>query len=465
MIYSKVIKFAQYLSGLTSHQDPYYESSNAIINIFHAGAAGFGAIQDDRVEIHNMHWSKRAHGKSENYSIDKEIKSAVKETMTGGFLSIRRIEEPSAVSLLCIPIPGKRATVEALFLAFMNDRQFSREELEAYLTVAGMVGSSLERFRSERENLIGIFKAMPDLIYIVSEQFDIIFANPAFESEFGDYRNRKCFSVLENGIQQCTWCHIDKVFAGNTVRWELACSQNKKTYDIIKTPLYNADGSISLLSIFRDITELKQHHKQIETLLNEKNLILREVHHRIKNNMITMKGLLSLQKDELDDETAKEALQQAENRLTGMMILYDKLYKNKNMDLIVLDDFTESLVNEIINTYPINVNVSLIVPHIEVPVRLGTPLAIIINELITNSMKYAFHKDRINTLHITAQTEEHAPQTYLTFTIQDNGKSAVSEKLDAGFGLSMVKALTEQISGEFSIDNKEGIRSVLRLPI
>jgi PAS domain-containing protein len=332
MIYSKVIKFAQYLSGLTSHQDPYNESSKAIINIFHTAAAGFGRIQDDHVEIHNSHWAKRVSVKTKSNSIEEEIKSAVKETITGGFLAIRQIEEPLPVSLLCLPIPGKRTLEEALFLTFLTNRQFSREELEAYLAVAGMVGSSLERFRSERENLLGIFKAMPDLIYIVSEQFDIIYANPAFESEFGDYRNKKCFSVLEKSRQQCSWCHIDRVITGNTVRWELTCSRNGKTYDIIKTPLNNADGSISLLSIFRDITELKQHHTQIETLLNEKNLILREVHHRIKNNMITMKGLLSLQRDELKNKAAKEALQQAEHRLTSMMILYDKLYKNKNMD-------------------------------------------------------------------------------------------------------------------------------------
>jgi PAS domain S-box-containing protein len=120
-----------------------------------------------------------------------------------------------------------------------------------------------EQLRHERNKLMSVFNAMEDGVYIVNQQYDIEYINPVLEKEYGPWKGRKCYNYFHDREEICPWCPNQKVFAGETVHWEWYSCNNKRTYDLIDTPLRNADGSISKLEIFRDITERKRNEEEL----------------------------------------------------------------------------------------------------------------------------------------------------------------------------------------------------------
>jgi PAS domain S-box-containing protein len=114
-----------------------------------------------------------------------------------------------------------------------------------------------EKLHLEHEKLINIFDSMQDGIYIVNQQYAVEYVNPALIREFGPVSGRKCYEYLNSRNNICPWCNNKRVFAGEKVRSEWFSPKSRKTYDLIDTPVINPDGSISKLSILRDITERK----------------------------------------------------------------------------------------------------------------------------------------------------------------------------------------------------------------
>jgi hypothetical protein len=109
---------------------------------------------------------------------------------------------------------------------------------------------------------------MEDGVYIVNRDYDVEYANKSLIKEFGSYQNLKCFKYLHDEDEACPWCKNQKVFEGKSVRWQWYSDKTKKNYDLIDSPLYNPDGTISKLEIFRDITSFKKVEKERKILLH-----------------------------------------------------------------------------------------------------------------------------------------------------------------------------------------------------
>ncbi len=122
----------------------------------------------------------------------------------------------------------------------------------------------------EHETLKNIMDTMEEGVYIVNQQYDIEYINPVIEREFGSIQGRKCYLYFHNRTEVCPWCKNKAIFAGKSVRWERYLPKNNKYYDLFDTPIKNADGSLSKLEIFHDITN----HKQIEQALLETNAFI-----------------------------------------------------------------------------------------------------------------------------------------------------------------------------------------------
>lgn len=121
-------------------------------------------------------------------------------------------------------------------------------------------------FPLEPDRLLGILDSMNDGVYVISEQYDVEYANAAVINEFGTISSTKCYQYLHHRTEPCPWCKMEDILAGKSVRWEWECSQNGKVYDCLDTPLVNPDGRVSKLKILRDITERKQADREIRDL-------------------------------------------------------------------------------------------------------------------------------------------------------------------------------------------------------
>ena len=181
--------------------------------------------------------------------------------------------------VLVVPIMYGGEAVGVLEVA-NKDTDYSHKDQEFLETVAGKIApilnARLQRDRKERERkqaeqdlkherdkLINILDSMADGVYIANQQYDIEYINPILKKEFGKVNGRKCYDYFHDRTEICPWCRNKDVFKGKTVRWEWYSPTNGKTYDLLDTPMHNADGSISKLEIFRDITERKEAERKI----------------------------------------------------------------------------------------------------------------------------------------------------------------------------------------------------------
>ena len=225
-------------------------------------------------------------------------------------------------------------------------------------------------------------------------------------------------------------------------------------------------GSYIILLAMEDITERKLAENQINSLLAEKELLLREVHHRIKNNMNVITSLLSLQADKLHDPSAIAALEDSGNRVQSMMVLYDKLYRSADFREVSANEYLTSLIDEIVNNFPNRglVTIEKQIDDFILDAKTLSPLGIILNELLTNIMKHAFIGRENGVIGVSLSIKE----THATLIVQDNGVG-IPESIDitasAGFGMQLVGILTEQLEGTMTIERDNGTKFILEFEI
>jgi len=231
--------------------------------------------------------------------------------------------------------------------------------------------------------------------------------------------------------------------------------------------VYDSLGKpISIEGSLRDITERKKTEEKISLLLAEKDLLLKEVHHRIKNNMNTIKGLLTLQIHSEDNPQVVASLQSAESRVHSMLMLYDRLYSANNYRELSVKEYLAPLASEIIGSFPCSNKVAIEtdIDDFILNVRMLSPLGIIVNELLTNMMKYAFAGRDSGKIFLSAEMENNRVRV----VIEDNGSGlpeAVNFGSSTGFGLDLVKMLTDQIEGSIRIERGEGTRFILEFDV
>ncbi|HEY1404966.1 MAG TPA: chemotaxis protein CheB [Spirochaetota bacterium] len=206
--------------------------------------------------------------------------------------------------------------------------------------------------------------------------------------------------------------------------------------------------------------------KEIQDLFHEKELILKEVHHRIKNNMNTILSLLLLQSRTEDSPVTKNTLHDAAGRIKSMMVLYDKLYRSEIKNAISIKEYFPALIEEIVSIFPqmVSIRINTHIEDIVLNAKMLPPLGIIINELITNAMKYAFADCPDCVISVSAIKKEN--RLFLTF--EDNGSGipeSVTFENSTGFGLQLVKMLVKQINGSIFIEREKGTRYVMEFEV
>ena len=207
-------------------------------------------------------------------------------------------------------------------------------------------------------------QTIPDLVWLKDKDGVFLFCNKTFERLFNakesEIVGKTDFDFLDRERAEFfRERDASAVEAGIPVaneEWAVFADDGHRAFlDTVKTPMYDENHAlVGVLGIARDISERKAAEEKIQNLLREKELLLSEVHHRIKNNMNTMRSLLTLQLNVEKDAAVAASLHDAENRIQSMMLLYDRLYTTDNYSELSVKDYLEPLAKEIVATFPNN---------------------------------------------------------------------------------------------------------------
>ncbi len=315
-----------------------------------------------------------------------------------------------------------------------------------------------------------LFHSVGEGIVIVDENEVFTFCNEAAEEIFdvtpGNLIGRSLSEFISSEDLKRMQKETEKRKIGASSSYELkfTTARNKEKYIWVTTSpnVDNAGNITSTFGIFFNITARKTAEQKVQDLLKEKEILLREVHHRIKNNMATIESLLRLHSKRSGNEEVKTSLQEAGGRIRSMQMLYDKLYRSDNFSEVNMQEYLSPLIDEIINVFPTKTEVTVSKQIADFPInaKYVFPLGIIINELLTNIMKYAFKGKSDNEIRINAKQEDEI----VIIVIQDNGIGMdETQNLEdsTGFGLQLVKMLTEQIKGKVRIERENGTKFIL----
>ncbi|XMO86985.1 tetratricopeptide repeat protein [Algibacter sp. AS12] len=202
-----------------------------------------------------------------------------------------------------------------------------------------------------------------------------------------------------------------------------------------------------------------RNRSKTNTLLAAKNeeieLLLKEVHHRVKNNLEVVSSLLSLQSAQIEDLNTKEAMIESQNRVNSIGIVHQKLYQGENLGAIEMKDYFLNLSESILDSLGAEkkVNLNLAMSQLDLDIDTAVPLGLIINELLTNTVKYAFPNNNQGTVTIKLEKQN---DTILHLEVSDNGTGKTGITQGTGFGSQLVSLLTKQLNGIMKEENQNG---------
>lgn len=216
------------------------------------------------------------------------------------------------------------------------------------------------------------------------------------------------------------------------------------------------------------VVELETADAQIKSNLQEKESLLQEIHHRVKNNLNVISSLLRLQALSAKDQIVKEALKESEGRIYTMATVHESLYRSKSLAEIDLIPYLEKLINSLVQTYTINtkeISFEVNGDRTSLAVEVASPLGLVTNELVSNSLKYAFPGDQTGEIKVTVKRINDE----LELTFSDNGIGIASDvdwENSNTLGLLLVRDLVEkQLDGSIDLDTANGTKFAIKLKL
>ncbi len=320
-----------------------------------------------------------------------------------------------------------------------------------------------------REYLETILTAVPDAVVTLDKNHHVIEWNPGAENLF------------HYTAQEAVGKHVDALvaFNGSEIMQEAreysASVTSGTPFYLQETVRYTKEGDpidvlmsaapihidgqlVGAVGVYADITKLKTAEQSVFKLLKEKNQLIKEVHHRIKNHMNTMYSILSVQASYFKNPDVLAAFEEAKNRIRLMQSLYHKLYSGSDSNTMQLQPFILELIRDLQTAYSTTayISISTEIENILVTAKQSLPIGIIVTELITNSFKYAFPQSQAG--HISVSLKK-TKSNILEIRIVDDGDGAtesISTDKTYGFGLTLVEGYARQFDGTVDIESTNG---------
>ncbi|MCF6334776.1 MAG: PAS domain S-box protein [Spirochaetales bacterium] len=220
------------------------------------------------------------------------------------------------------------------------------------------------------------------------------------------------------------------------------------------------DGNIlSIVSIVDDISKRKQMEDKLKASLDQKRILLKEVHHRVKNNMAIISSFISLQSMSVEDENVRHLLKNSENRVRSMALIHEHLYKSENLQDINVQKYVEELVMTLLDSYGFGedeIKTTIEVLYFNLDLDRLIPLGMLINEIISNSLKHAFHSTTDPVIFLSLVKDD---KTGYLLRVGDNGSGLPEDDIlrqSDSIGFMLIEGLIQQINGKLEIIRNNG---------
>ncbi|HMK54775.1 MAG TPA: histidine kinase dimerization/phosphoacceptor domain -containing protein [Methanobacteriaceae archaeon] len=226
----------------------------------------------------------------------------------------------------------------------------------------------------------------------------------------------------------------------------------------ISTSVVSFGDEVYVVMVARDITDRKKAEKQLKASLDEKNVLLREIHHRVKNNMQVISSLLSLQSHYIDGKNPFDVFKESQNRVKSMAMIHEMLYQSRDLARVDFREYIQRLINFLFHSYAVNprlIRIHVQLRDIELGIDNAIPLGLIINEIVTNSLKHAFQDEEGGNIFLELNQQGNK---YI-LNVRDDGKGLPSDmdvKNTNSLGMRLINTLVNQLDGKLQVGDQEG---------
>lgn len=347
------------------------------------------------------------------------------------------------------PIKDEKRAITGAVLVFQDVTEKREQEL------------AIRRAHKEWED---IFEAISHPTLVLDAQHGIIKANQATldlaQKPLEELVGKKCHQLFHASSSPAPGCPLKTMIqSGSAERQDMEMEAFDRVYLVSCTPVFNEDNSFKhAIHISTDITERKRAEQKVQQDLQERDLMLKEIHHRVKNNLQIVISLINLQLEKIEPSTTKEIFSEIKNRIYSMAIVHEKLYESQSLSDIQLKPIVTSIVKSLSYAYDqLNkVQTDLDIAEISLGIEKAIPCSLIINEWMSNALKHAFCSTENGHIHISMHQDR---DSTIKLIFNDTGKGLPAEidpLAPQTMGLTIVSVLVEQLDGKLSVDRQDG---------
>ena len=326
-----------------------------------------------------------------------------------------------------------------------------------------------EALRESEEKYRTILENIEDGYFETDLEGNFTFVNPAIVKILGYPENELLgmnnLEYMDDENARKVFNTFNEVFKNEVPRkgfdWKLTKKDGSSIYVEASFNLRkDSEGNpIGFRGIVRDITDRKEREEKIKDSLKEKEVLLGEIHHRVKNNLAVISGLLYLQAEKTDTEAGRNLLQQSQGRINSMAIVHELLYENHNFSSIDPGKYIEQLTTHISSNLSVrdkDITTTVHTGDLQIDMNIAIPCALLINELLTNAYKYAFVDRDEGSISVNIYRENGCNH----IEVKDDGvgipDAYIEGNGDEGLGMSLVRILAQQLQGTLTIENENG---------